>query len=70
MPEAQAEVVVDLVKEAHAQQVTRDALRYELALIEERLGKRIDLLDKELTLRPGSMLAAAVVPVGTLVAIF
>ena len=49
MPEAQAEAVVDLLKEAHEQQVTREALRYELALIEERLGKRIDLLDKELT---------------------
>jgi hypothetical protein len=69
MPEAQAEAVVDLVKETHDHQVTRDVLRYELALVEERLGKRIDLLDKELTLRLGSMLAAAVVLVGALVAI-
>jgi hypothetical protein len=70
MPEAQAEAVVELVKETHEQLVTREVLRYELALVEERLNKRIDTLDKELTIRLGAMPAGAVIVVGSLVALF
>jgi hypothetical protein len=73
MPEPQAEAVTELLKESHEAAlerfVTRETLRYELALVEERLNKRIDALDKDLTIRPGGMLAAAVVIVGALVAI-
>jgi hypothetical protein len=92
MPEAQAEAVADIVKEGHeatkAEVTTREILRYELALVEERLnrradeseartgkhlemlGARISVLDKDLTIRLGGMLAASVAIVGTMVALF
>jgi hypothetical protein len=81
MPKAQAEAVVEIVSEGHeaakAELVTREVLRYELALVEERLNKRMDALDarigtldKDLTIRLGGMLAAAIAIIGALVALF
>lgn len=77
MPEQQAETVVDFVRERHEEAVTREVLRYELALLEERLSERLDgleqrvtSLDKDLTTCLAGMLAAAVALVGALVAIF
>lgn len=45
MPEPQAEVVVDLIRERQEQYVSRDVLRFELAAAEERLSRRIDALE-------------------------
>lgn len=84
MVEPQAEAVVDLIKQAHDEVATREVLKYELALVEERIAarftgveRRIDgvegkvhSLGKDLTIRLGGMLAAAVALVGALVAIF
>lgn len=106
MPEPQAEVVVDLIRERQEQVVTREVLRYELDALEDRLSGRVDDLDrglstridqaennlrgridalekridrldqridtlgKDLIIRLGGMLAAAVVIVGALVALF
>lgn len=63
MPESQAETVTDLVKESQesslARFVTAETLRLELQLQEQRL-----------VIKLGSMIGAAVVLVGALVALF
>jgi chaperonin cofactor prefoldin len=51
MPEPQAEVVVDLIRERQEQFVSRDVLRYELGALDERLGKRIDALERDVAAR-------------------